>query len=115
MDNEAIFTNHVNAVLEKVEKRNSILKRLVGAKYGSSQTTPNKIYNVYIKPIFKYGSEIIVSITQEKINVLEKTQNKPLWIITKAVETTTITAMKIYFSNPTIAMENKKKAVGKYI
>ncbi|XP_071035169.1 uncharacterized protein [Parasteatoda tepidariorum] len=65
LDNKLSFTNHISTVIDKVEKRTSILKRLAGAKWGSSQHTLNKTYNTYIKPIIKYGSEVLISSAQD--------------------------------------------------
>ena len=57
--NKLNFTNHVNTITEKVEKRISILKKLTSIKWESSQTALYETYSTYIKPIFKYESGVI--------------------------------------------------------
>ena len=102
-------------VIDKVENRTSILKRLAGVKWRRSQIILNKTYNVYIKPIFKYRIKASVSTTQGKIDSLERTQNKVLQIITGAVKTTFTTAMQSCTSDQPIANEIKKQAVGIFL
>ena len=87
------------------------MKRLAGEKWGSSQETLNKTYNIYVKPVITYGSEALVSASKGKIDVLDRAQNKALRVITGAVKTIPIAAMQLYTSNPPISSEIKRQAL----
>lgn len=115
LDNKLSFKNHVNHIKDKVEERSKILKRLAGAKWGCTQDTLNKTYNTYIKPVIKYGSEMLIHTSQENMNVLERAQNKVLRIITGAVKTTPIEALQLYTNNNSIFYEIMKHSVGVHV
>lgn len=108
MDSKLSFSEHIRNIVTGVERRLPILKRLAGAKWGCTQDTLNLTYNTYIKPVLKYGSEILISSAPARMDVLERAQNKALRIITGGVLSTPITALQSYTSIPPIAVEIKK-------
>jgi hypothetical protein len=50
-------------------------------------------YNTYVKPITKYGSEVIETNNKANLKHLETAQNNALRIICGAVKTTPVTAL----------------------
>jgi hypothetical protein len=54
MDNKLSWKNHVEHTINKVNQRLRLIKRLVGATWGSSQDTMNTTYKTYVKPVMKY-------------------------------------------------------------
>jgi hypothetical protein len=86
--------------------RDNILKRLARVKWGSSQETLNKTYQIYIKPIITYGSEVL----SNNLNRIEIIQNRALRMITGAVKTTPVAALQQYAGNIPIVEEKKQSA-----
>jgi hypothetical protein len=86
------------------------LKQLAGVKWGSSQETLNKTYQIYIKPVITYGSEVLITANSNSLNRLEIIQNRALRMITGTVKTTPVAALQQYTGNIHIVEEIKKQS-----
>jgi hypothetical protein len=101
---------HVIKTEEKVNENTHILKRLAGKKWGCSMDTLNKTYKTYVKPIITYGAESLVTAKDTTVHKLEKIQNRMLRLVTGAVRTTNMTAIRMYTGNHSVQKEIEKKA-----
>jgi len=90
-------------------------KRLAGAAWGSAQDALNVTYNTCLKPVMKYGSEVIDITNKANMNHLEAAQNNALSLICGAVKTTPVTALQIYTENLPISLEIQKLASASFI
>jgi bisphosphoglycerate-dependent phosphoglycerate mutase len=66
MDNKLSWKNHVEQTTNKVNQR-----RLAGATWGSTQEKMNTTYKTYVKPVMKYGSEVLVTASNSTLKALE--------------------------------------------
>ncbi|GFS94022.1 hypothetical protein NPIL_28401 [Nephila pilipes] len=90
------------------EAQNAVL--LLYNTFGNEKTGIPPI-GTYTKPILICGREALISAPQNKVDVLERTQNKSLRLITGAVVSTPIVDLQFYTSNPPVAVEIKKQTV----
>ena len=67
-DNKLNWADHINKTVEKTNKRIRLVKRLAGAKWGSTQDTLKFYVNTYVKPIMKYGSEVTEPSNKSNLN-----------------------------------------------
>jgi len=98
MYNKLSWKNHVEHAINKVNHRLRLIKLLAGATWGSTQETMNTTYRTYVKPLMKYGSEVLVTASNSTLKALETTQNNALRLITGGVKTTPILALQLYTS-----------------
>ena len=75
-------------------------------KYTGTNTT----YKMYIKPVMKYGSEVLITASSSTLKALETKQNNALRLITGGVKTTPILALQLYTGNLPITWEIKQQA-----
>ena len=94
LDNKLNWVDHISKTVEKTNKRLGLMKRLAGAMSGSTQDTLNVTCNMYVKPIIKYGREVIDTANKANLNHLETAQNNALRLIYGAVKTTKVTALQ---------------------
>jgi len=92
-DNKLNWKNHVDNIASRVSKRISVLKRLVGSKWGCARSTLNITYQKYILSIITYSCESLVTAQPHALKVLEHAQNQALRLKTGAVKTIPINAM----------------------
>ena len=64
-------------------------------KYTGTNTT----YKMYIKPVMKYGSEVLITAGSCTLIALETAQNNALRLITGGIKTTPILALQLYTGN----------------
>jgi len=114
-DNKLNWADHINKTVEKTNKRIRLMKRLVGAKWGSTQDTLKVYSNTYVKPIMKYGSEVIERSNKSNVKHLETAQNNALRIICGAVKITPATALQLYTENLPVSLEIQKQAAATFI
>lgn len=107
-DTKLTWTKQIENVIQRAERRLSLLKRLAGMKWGCSRTTLNMTYNVYIKPLFTYCNEVLVTANTRKIQTF---QNQSLRLITGAIKTTPIPAMEILTNQYPVKYEIEKAAL----
>jgi hypothetical protein len=91
------------------------LKRLAEVKWGSSQETLKKNYQIYIKPVITYGSEVPVTANSNNVNRLEIIQNRAPRMITGTVKTTPVAALQQYTGNIPIVEEIKKQSANIFV
>jgi hypothetical protein len=60
-DDKLKWNSRIENIENHIDNRLHILKRLAGVTWGSSQETLNKTYQIYIKPVITYGSEVLVT------------------------------------------------------
>ena len=96
MDNKLSWKNHVEHTVNKANQRLRLIKRLTGAAWGSTQERMNTTYKTYIKPVMKYGREVLITASGSTLKALETTQNNALRLITGGVKTTPILALQLY-------------------
>ena len=71
------------------------------SKWGSNIDNLNKTYKSYIRPVLKFGVEILSSTSKNNKIKIETCQNKMLWIILEGVKTTLIPALlAVTINNP---------------
>jgi hypothetical protein len=70
----------------------------------------NTTYKTYIKPIMKYGSEVLITASSSTLKALETTQNNALRLITGGIKTTPILALQLYTGSLPITWEIKQQA-----
>ena len=109
------WADHISKTVEKTSRRPVLKKRLAGAMWGSTQDALNITYNTYVKPIMRYGSEVIDTTNKVNMNHLETAQNNAISLICGAVKTTPITALQIYTENLPFSVEIQKLAAASFI
>jgi len=110
MDNKLSWKNHVEHTINKVNQRLRLIKRLARATWGSTQDTMNTTYKTYVKPVMKYGSEVLVTASNSTLKALETTQNNALRLTTRGMKTTPIHALQLYTGHLPITCEIKQQA-----
>ncbi|GFY17221.1 uncharacterized protein LOC103524116 [Trichonephila clavipes] len=61
LDSRLIWTKHIAKVVENATSSLSLLKRIAGVKWGSSQSVLTSTFTSYIRPVTDYGSELLVT------------------------------------------------------
>jgi hypothetical protein len=115
LDNKLSWAVHISKRVEKTIKRLGLKKRLAGATWGSTQDALNFTYNISLKCIMKYGSEVIDTTNKANMNHHETAQNNALSLICGAVKTTPVTALQIFTENLPISLEIQKLAAAPFI
>ena len=115
LDNKLSWSNHIKNTVERANKRLGLIKRLAGATWGNTQDTLNITYNTYVKPVMRYGSEVLITANKTRLEELEKTQNNALRLISGAVKSTPVAALQEYTGNLPISVEIQKQATNSYI
>jgi len=110
MENKLSWKNLVESTINKVNQRLGLIKRLAGAAWRSTQETMNITYKTYIKPVMKYGNEVLITASGSTLKALEITQNNALKLITGGVKTITILALQLYTGHLPITWEIKQQA-----
>lgn len=105
LDKRLNWKEHVTRINKKAERRLFLLKRLAGCKWGCGRNTLITTYKMYIKPVFTYCNEVLVSASDSVIDKLEKTQNQAMRLITGAVKSTPIAAMQLLTKLPPVKYE----------
>ena len=90
VDNKLSWKYHVERTINKVNQRLRLIKWLARATWGSTQETMNTMCKTYVKPVMKYGSEVLVTAGNSTLKALETMQNNALILITGSVKTTTL-------------------------
>ena len=70
----------------------------------------NTTYKTHIKPVMKYGSEVLLMASDSTLKALETAQNNALRLITRGVKTTAILALQLYTGHLPITCEIKQQA-----
>lgn len=73
----------------------TLLKHLAGCKWDFSRNTLIIAYKMYIKPDFSYCNEVLVSASESTVNKFEITQTQTMCLITRAVKSIPIAAMRL--------------------
>ncbi|GFW90886.1 uncharacterized protein LOC103524116 [Trichonephila clavipes] len=95
LDSRLTWTKHVAKVVEIATSRLSLLKRIAGVKWGSSQSVLTSTFTSYIRPVIDYGSELLVTASDSALSKLDIVQNKALRFITGAATSTPIASMQL--------------------
>ena len=96
MNNKLSWKTHMEHTINKVHQRLRLIKQLTRATWGSTQDTMNTMYKTYVKPVIKYGSEVLVTASNSTLETLETAQNNALRLITGGVKTIPILALQLY-------------------
>ena len=72
------FTGHIQDLAQKAEGRLNILKILAWG--GTDPKTLIRLYKVYCRSIFEYGSIAFLHISDTTMNIMQKVQNKAIRI-----------------------------------
>ncbi|GFW54290.1 uncharacterized protein LOC103524116 [Trichonephila clavipes] len=94
-DSRLTWTKHIAKVVENATSRLSLLKRIAGVKWGSSQSVLTSTFTSYIRPVIDYGSELLVTASDSTLSKLDIVQNKALRFITGAATSTPIASMQL--------------------
>jgi hypothetical protein len=70
----------------------------------------NIMYKTYVKPLMKYGSEVLITASNSTLQALETTQNNALRLIIGGVNTTPVLALQLYTGHLPITCEIKQQA-----
>ncbi|XP_054717485.1 uncharacterized protein LOC129226880 [Uloborus diversus] len=95
LNSELHWSNYIHLVVEKVTSRFNLLKRIAGVKWGASQSVLISTFNAFIKPVFNYGAELLITTSDSALDKLDVAQNKALRLITGAAKSTPIAAMEL--------------------
>ncbi|GFY63388.1 uncharacterized protein LOC103524116 [Trichonephila inaurata madagascariensis] len=95
LDSRLTSTKHIAKVVENATSRLSLLKRIAGVKWGSSQSVLTSTFTSYIRPVIDYGSELLVTASDSALLKLDIVQNKALRFITGAATSTPIASMEL--------------------
>ncbi|GFS35927.1 uncharacterized protein LOC103524116 [Trichonephila inaurata madagascariensis] len=95
LDTRLTWTKHIAKLAENATNRLSLLKRIAGVKWGSSQSVLTSIFTSYIRPVIDYGSELLVTASDSELSKLDIIQNKTLRSITGATTSTPVAAMQL--------------------
>jgi hypothetical protein len=115
LDNKLNWTYQIESTGKRLNQRSALIKCLSSVIWGSSQETLNMTYRTYIKPIVKYGSEVIITTNDTRLNKLKCLQNNILRLITGAVKTTPVASLQLYTHNKPIVEEIKQQSALTYI
>ncbi|KAF2367561.1 Reverse transcriptase domain [Trinorchestia longiramus] len=86
------FSQHMDEVSEKCNKRLNTLRTLTGTNFGQDKETLTLIYKQYIRSVISYASLAWAPIASKtKLNKLQTIQNKGLKIITGSTRTSSTT------------------------
>ncbi|GFU35412.1 uncharacterized protein LOC103524116 [Trichonephila clavipes] len=88
LDCRITWTKKIAKVVENATSRLSLLKRIAGFKWGSSQSVLTSTFTSYIRPVIDYGSELLVTASDSALSKLDVVQNKALRFITGAATST---------------------------
>ena len=114
LDNKLNLNQHTKNIVMKTTKKMNILKRLSGSTWGSNMDVLNNTYVSYIKPVLKYGGEILSLTNKKNMQTIETCQNRALRIITGAVKTTPIKALLAATNNWPIKDEYELQTIQLY-
>jgi len=81
IDSSLRFRNHIQTLALKVEKRLNMLKLLAWG--GTDPKTLIRLYKIYIRSIFEYGSICFLHCPDTTLNIMQKIQNKAIRICLK--------------------------------
>ncbi|GFW92254.1 uncharacterized protein LOC103524116 [Trichonephila clavipes] len=95
LDSSLTWTKHIAKVVEIGTSRLSLLKRIAGVKWGSSQSVLTSAFTSYIRPVIDYGSELLVTASDSALSKLDIVQNKALRFITGAATSTPIASVQL--------------------
>ncbi|GFS42942.1 uncharacterized protein LOC103524116 [Trichonephila inaurata madagascariensis] len=84
LDFRLTWTKHIAKVVENATSRLSLLKKIAGVKWGSSQSVLTSTFTSYIRPVIDYSSELLVTASDSALSKLDIAQNKTLIFITGA-------------------------------
>ncbi|GFU71352.1 uncharacterized protein LOC103524116 [Trichonephila clavipes] len=87
------WTKHIDKVAENATSRLSLLKGIAGVKWGSSQSILTSTFTSYIRPVIDYGSEFLVTASDNALSKLDIVLNKALRSITGTATSTPIATM----------------------
>lgn len=88
------FSEHINNINKKVNRKKNILGRLAGVEWGESVDL-NKMCKSYIKPNLLCRSKEIFTVNNQLKDKLEIAQSKCLRVVTGVVKRTTATMHSI--------------------
>ncbi|GFU92382.1 uncharacterized protein LOC103524116 [Trichonephila clavipes] len=69
LDSRLTWTKHIAKVVENATSRLSLLKRIAGVKWGSSQSVLTSTFTSYITPVIDYGSELLIVHYQKCVTI----------------------------------------------
>ena len=113
-DKKLTWKSHIEMIINKAQKRLSILKRMAGVQWGCNRNTLNTTYNMFIKPLFLYCCEPLITSSSAILRKLDILQNQALRLITGAVKTTPIQAMQILTHNRPLEETFRERALCLY-
>merc|ERR1712240_485335 len=88
IDSTLRFKDHVQTLIQKAETRLNILRILAWG--GTEPKTLIRLYKVFIRSIFEYGSVCFLHCPETTLNILQKIQNKAIRISLKLPAYTSI-------------------------
>ena len=78
IDNSLRFKNHIHELAARAEKRLNILKILAWG--GTEPKTLIRLYKVYVRSIFEYGSVSFLHCPDSTLDIMQKIQNRAIRI-----------------------------------
>ena len=77
-DDRLRFANHIEDIVGRANKRLNVLRVL--SRAGTDCKTLIKLYKLYIRPLFEYGSAAFIAAPLEQCKKIQKTQNTAIRI-----------------------------------
>ena len=78
IDSQLSFRNHFDSIHARASKRLSVLRVLSSAK--TEPAVLLKLYKIYIRPLFEYGSSAFVAASRTQLSRLQNIQNEAIRI-----------------------------------
>ncbi|GFY77586.1 uncharacterized protein TNIN_188851 [Trichonephila inaurata madagascariensis] len=97
---------------KKGVQRLSLLKRLAGVTWGSSDVLTT-IYKSYVRPVLDYG-ELLAIASKSCGDIIERIQNKALRLITSAASSTPITVLEIQTNIKPLGVRREKQLLKQF-
>merc|ERR1712002_975412 len=81
IDTTLRFKEHIQTLAQRVEKRLNILRILAWG--GTEPKTLIRLYKVYVRSIFEYGSVCFLHCPEATLDIMQKIQNRAIRICLK--------------------------------
>ena len=94
LDRKLTWFPHVSTMHSKALGKMSLMKKLVGTKWGANMKILTQVYTATVRPHMEYASNAWSSAGRTKLDQLTKAQNAGLRIITGGTKTTPISEVE---------------------
>ena len=94
LDRRLTWNPHIRTIEQRATKKLALMKKLAGTQWGADGKILQQVYTGAVRPVMEYGSTAWATAAKSNTSRLEKIQNSGMRIITGAMKTTPISAMR---------------------